>query len=417
MHLRSSMEVAPKPDQPEHVLRDTIIRRALDAFVHGGYSRTSTDAISRMLGISKKTLYKVFPSKEDILRGVVRIATRSIEERTSAIYNDHSTSVADRLRALVAQISPIYARIRSPQLLHDFQRTAPTVWNELRAWRIERYIVLKNLLEEGVASGEIRGDVAVDDIISVYAVLVDKCMDYATLEESSVSAVQLYQGLMDMLLHGVIVQAHRVNSPTSPFPPFQREPILSASLELFNRFGYTKSSADEIARSLGISKRTLYEHVMKKAHIATTLLLQTAREVDRLCHPLAFAHAESYHHELHTLLTTYVGLLRELTPTFTDDLASALPRQHAAFMAWRRTSFEYHVSRAAAQGKHLGTLRATTDTATLIALLRLAVENILLQPSAARLAGNATVADATVFTILYDGILQRTGQSPQQPMH
>ena len=411
------MEDATSSEQPEQSLRDNIVSRALEAFVHGGYSRTSTDAISRMLGISKKTLYKVFPSKEDILRSVVRMATRSIEERTAAIYNDHSKSVADRLCALVAQISPIYARIRSPQLLLDFQRAAPTVWDELRKWRIERYVTLKNLLEEGVSSGEIRNDIAVDDIISVYAVLVDKCMDYATLEESSVSSVQLYQGLMDVLLHGVVIPSHRTSVHAPTITALDRPPILAASLALFNKFGYTKTSADEIARSLGISKRTLYEQYMKKSHIATTLLIQTAREVDRLCEPLTFAHQDTYHQDLHALLTTYVGMLREITPTFTDDLAAALPRQQAAFMNWRRTSFEYHVSRAYAEGKRLETLRANTDTSTLIALLRLALENILLQPTTKRLAGSSTVADETVFTILYDGILQRRAQSLPQPTH
>jgi AcrR family transcriptional regulator len=186
---------------------------------------------------------------------------------------------------------------------------------------------------------------------------------------------------------------------------------------LFNKFSYSKTSADEIARSLGISKRTLYEQYMKKAHIATTLLIQTAREVDRLCDPLSFADQDTYHHDLHTLLTTYVGMLREVTPTFTDDLAAVLPRQHAAFMTWRRTSFEYHVSRAYAEGKRLGTIRASTDASTLIALLRLALENVLLQPAAKRLAGSTAVADNAVFTILYDGILQRREQSPQQPTH
>ncbi len=156
---------------------------------------------------------------------------------------------------------------------------------------------------------------------------------------------------------------------------------------------------------------------MKKAHIATTLLIQTAREVDRLCEPLMFAHQDTYHQDLHALLTTYVGMLREITPTFTDDLAAALPRQQAVFMNWRRTSFEYHVSRAYAEGKRLETLRANTDTSTLIALLRLALENILLQPATKRLAGSSTVADETVFTILYDGILQQRVQSPQQPTH
>lgn len=404
-------------EQHPERLRETIIRRALDAFVHGGYSRTSTDTISRMMGISKKTLYKVFPSKEDILRSVVRMATRSIEERTEAIYSDHEASVADRLERLVIQISPIYARIRSPRLLHDFQRAAPAVWEELRAWRIERYIAFRSLIDEGITRGEIRNDISVDDIIAMYGVLVDKCMDYVTLETSSVSSLQLYQGLMELLLRGILTSATPHQQFAIRTAPVDRSLTLAASLALFNTFGYTKTSSDEIARSLGISKRTLYEQYAKKAHIATTILLQTAREVDRRCDPLTFDNATAFQRDLHTLITTYVHVLGELSPIFLDDLANALPRQHHAFMAWRRSSFEYHISRAAAEGRRMGLLRETIDAPALIALVRLTVEHVLLQDSSAHLVGSTRAPHEVVFTILYDGILLQTAQSPQQPTH
>lgn len=399
--------------QPQQ-LRDTIIRRALDAFLHGGYSRTSTDKISRMLGISKKTLYKVFPTKEDLLRSVVRLATRSLEERTNAIYADSATSVEKRLETLVTQISPVYARIRSPQMLLDFQRAAPTVWNELRLWRLERYAALHGLIAEGVARGEVRADVSVDDVVTMYAILVDKCMDYETLEESSVSSLQLYQGLMDILLRGISVVHAGYRMPSAAPIVLERSQLLQAALTLFNSVGYSKTSSDEIAKALGISKRTLYEQVCKKSHVATTLLLQTARAINHRCDPLTFEDPSTFYHDLHVLITSYVGALRELSPLFIDDLATALPRLHRAFTVWRRSSFESHISRAAAGGRRLGLLRTSIDTPVLIALVRLTMEDVLLRQPATNTTGTSVASDDVVFTILYDGILLQTGQSPLQ---
>lgn len=410
----STMDQHPPTDERPDSLRDLIIRRALEAFVHGGYSRTSTDTISRMLGISKKTLYKVFPSKEDILRSVVRLATRSIEERTEAVYNDHARSVADRLAVLVTQISPIYARIRSPQLLLDFQRAAPSVWNELREWRIARYVALRGLIAEGVQRGEIRDDISIDDVINVYAILVDKCMDYATLEESSISSLQLYRGLMELLLHGLFARDQSLPLPTEP-APLDRTTTLQHALDLFNQFGYTRTSADDIARSCGISKRTLYEQYAKKSHIATTILLDTARDIDRRCDALAFDTAATYHANVHVLITTYACLLGGLSSTFLDDLAIALPRQHAAFMSWRRGSFEYHLSRAITAGKTLGLITEAHETPVLIALVRITLENILLSNSTAKTLNTALSDRYDVIALLYDGILQRRERSQLQP--
>lgn len=406
-------ELHAEDQQPER-LRDVIIRRALDAFTYGGYSRTSTDTISRMLGISKKTLYKVFPSKEELLRNVVRLATRTIEERTDSIYANHTISVADRLALLVTQISPIYARIRSPKLLLDFQRAAPAIWQELSRWRKERYNALKILLEEGVERGEIRNDVAVEDIVAMYAILVDKCMDYETLEESSISSLQLYQGLMELLLRGMYVNDDAVHTaPLATHAACPRSPVLATSLTLFNQFGYSKTSSDEIARALGMSKRTLYEMVAKKSHIATMLLVQTAREVDRRCDPLTFDDAALYRSQFHQLVTTYVSVLREISPTFLGDLSIALPRQHRAFLSWRKSSIEFHIARALASGARMGLITPGIESSTLIALLRLTLEHVLLREATERPIGPTTVADDAVFTLLYDGMLLRTTQSPQ----
>ncbi len=410
-----SMEDQQSSEHQPQQLRELIIRRALDAFLHGGYSRTSTDKISRMLGISKKTLYKVFPTKEELLRSVVRLATRSLEERANAVYADSATSVEKRLETLVTEISPIYARIRSPQMLLDFQRAAPTVWNELRLWRLERYAALHGLIAEGVSRGEVRADLSVDDVVTMYAILVDKCMDYETLEESSVSSLQLYQGLMDILLRGISV-VHAGHRMPSVVPlVLERSPLMQASLTLFNTVGYSKTSSDEIARALAISKRTLYEQVCKKSHIATTLLLQTARAIDQRCDPLTFEDPATFILDLHLLITTYVGALRELSPVFIDDLATALPRLHRAFTVWRRSSFEYHISRAAAEGRRLGLLRTSIGAPVLIALVRLTMEDVLLRQPATNATGASVTVDDVVFTILYDGILQQRGQSqPQQ---
>lgn len=406
----------PYDEQPKG-LYDVIVRRALDAFVDGGYSRTSTDTISRMLGISKKTLYRLFPSKQELLRSVVQLATQNIEERTNEIYEDHARPVADRLASLVSTISPIYARIRSPKLLHDFQRAAPAIWEELRLWRIGRYNALRALLVEGVQRGEIRGDIDVDHIITMYSILVDKCMDHVTLEDSSVSSLNLYQGLMEMLLRGVMIKPGLIDNGTASARECERAPLLTSALALFNQYGYTKTSSDQIAREMRISKRTLYEHFSKKSHIATTLLLQTAREVDRRCDPLRFDDAATFHTQLHELLTHYTCLLRELSPTFLDDLSVALPRVHSSFVSWQRGSLEHHLARAFASGRQLGIIRPAIEPSALIAVVRLTLENVLVRNTSARPVGERAVPDSVAFTILYDGMLQQTTQSQQQQKH
>ena len=53
-------------------LKKRILDRAAHFFFELGYSRVTTAEIAAELGISKKTLYKLFPSKMLLLRSVIR---------------------------------------------------------------------------------------------------------------------------------------------------------------------------------------------------------------------------------------------------------------------------------------------------------------------------------------------------------
>src|SRR5258706_11513929 len=51
----------------------------------------------------------------------------------------------------------------------------------------------------------------------------------------------------------------------------KRESILAAALELFGRYGYRRTSIDDIARQAGVAKGTVYLHVETKEALFRTL--------------------------------------------------------------------------------------------------------------------------------------------------
>lgn len=51
--------------------KQEIIDRALTCFQEGGFHATGIDAVMADTGISKRTLYKYFPSKEDLIEAVL----------------------------------------------------------------------------------------------------------------------------------------------------------------------------------------------------------------------------------------------------------------------------------------------------------------------------------------------------------
>lgn len=63
----------------------------------------------------------------------------------------------------------------------------------------------------------------------------------------------------------------RTATARRPAADAKREAILAAALGLFGRYGYRRTSIDDIAREAGIAKGTVYLHVESKAMLFRTL--------------------------------------------------------------------------------------------------------------------------------------------------
>jgi TetR/AcrR family transcriptional regulator of autoinduction and epiphytic fitness len=59
------------PSRRAAAKRDQIRGAALPLFVRDGFERTTTDAIAAAAGISKQTLYRYYPAKEDLLADIL----------------------------------------------------------------------------------------------------------------------------------------------------------------------------------------------------------------------------------------------------------------------------------------------------------------------------------------------------------
>jgi len=81
--------------------RSELLDAALELFSKGDFASVSVDAIARKAGVSKGTVYWYFPSKEDLLVGVIEREHGRIGRRLSEIAASDA-SAAEKLSAIVS---------------------------------------------------------------------------------------------------------------------------------------------------------------------------------------------------------------------------------------------------------------------------------------------------------------------------
>ena len=130
-----------------------ILRQARAHFFEHGYCQCTMDDLATELGMSKKTLYQHFASKEELMRAVIDDLGREIRASADALLANRQLNFAEKLRGFAEGMVERTRRI-NPLLLRDLQRFAPALYRQVAEMR-EKNIpyVFGRFIEEGQLAG------------------------------------------------------------------------------------------------------------------------------------------------------------------------------------------------------------------------------------------------------------------------
>jgi len=141
-------------------LRDAVLSAAGELMLEGGLAAATMEAIAARAGVSKRTLYKYWPSRGAVaLEGFMRNAASSWSLPDDA-------SAVEALTVLVVSAARLFAGTPAGPLMRSLIADAQAQ-NEIATaireqWLRPRRAVAADLIRRGVAEGEFRADLDVE---------------------------------------------------------------------------------------------------------------------------------------------------------------------------------------------------------------------------------------------------------------
>ncbi len=158
----------PKMEEQEK----DIIHGALGMFNKFGLRSVTMDDVARELGISKKTIYKYFENKADLIQKSVQTVHDAIEETLMAIHNK-STNPIDELVEIDSVVCEIMKR-HNPSLRYQLQKYYPRTYNYLYEGRHKLiHKMIRENIEMGQKGGWYREDASKEVISFLYCAKVE----------------------------------------------------------------------------------------------------------------------------------------------------------------------------------------------------------------------------------------------------
>jgi len=180
-----------------------IIGHAISLFRTSGFARVSVEEITSGLGMSKKTFYKHFASKEDLVRQIVERLVGETSTHLHAIVNADQPFVT-KLQRMIIFINAQFRRITAP-LLRDLQVHAPASWHYIQEFRRKNIIaVWGGMVEQGKREGYIRPEINSRLFVLSLLGIIESVIDPDTLANESFSTDEALSGIIEILLRGIL---------------------------------------------------------------------------------------------------------------------------------------------------------------------------------------------------------------------
>ena len=189
-------------------LRDVILEHARNEFLARGFSKVTVDEIASQLGISKKTLYKSYPSKEELLRASLHSMMRSAGWELERIVSSDRPLV-EKLATAMMTMGTYLSKFRKESFI-DLQRSAPTIWKELDKFRKEHIVTrLVAMVAQAKSENILRPEVNEEVVVQMLINSIQGIVNPEVLVTHSFSAVQATRSIITVIFQGALTDSAR----------------------------------------------------------------------------------------------------------------------------------------------------------------------------------------------------------------
>jgi len=110
-----------------------IIEQIEDKLFSEGFYKTTMDDVASELGMSKKTIYKFFPSKEDLVMAIAKHFMNRMKSKILPSLNSDKNAI-EKLGELIKILAGASEKI-SKKRMEEMKRHFPAIWNEIDSFR------------------------------------------------------------------------------------------------------------------------------------------------------------------------------------------------------------------------------------------------------------------------------------------
>lgn len=181
---------------------EQILKGASDLFFQYGIKNVTMDDIAKHLGMSKRTIYENFPTKDDIVNTLLR----NHLEQSIAQCNERcgeSKNAIEEIVLMMQHIREMFSRMDS-RILFDLKKFHTKAWQEFRDYK-QGFLMksISNNIKRGMEEGLYRKGLNVDVLARLRIEQVELAWNPDIFPPSKYALKDVQLAMLDHFLYGI----------------------------------------------------------------------------------------------------------------------------------------------------------------------------------------------------------------------
>lgn len=186
----------------EKEVKQELTAKIADVFMRYGVRSVNMDDIARNLSVSKKTLYKYYKDKSDVVKCVTDLMTHGEECQIAEIEAESENAIDEIIR--ISEFANQMLKNMHPSVMFDLQKYYP---ESFQVFSDHKKIFVTNQVEanliKGIKEGLYRDNIKVDIISKLYVTKIDAIWNSELFPSNEYSFAQVHLEMIRYHIRGL----------------------------------------------------------------------------------------------------------------------------------------------------------------------------------------------------------------------
>lgn len=185
-------------------MQDKIIEQIEDKLFSEGFYKTTMDDVASELGMSKKTIYKFFPSKEDLVMAIAKHFMNRMKSKIVPALSSDKNAI-EKLGELIKILAGASEKI-STKRMEEMKKHFPGIWNEIDSFRTK--MMFENITKV-INQGKVEGlfiDYPTSIIMNMLVASIRSIVNPDFILNNNFSIIEAARTAFKILIGGIVTE-------------------------------------------------------------------------------------------------------------------------------------------------------------------------------------------------------------------